>query len=193
MRWNFGSVFLRFALLKSPVTINVASGYLVSSVVPWEPLSCRLEGEYTRPWQWPKRTEVKRSPFDSEVFPIGRTKGHELLYVTTITPWLVNYEIQSSAFLLPREIFLPVRTMYREPHWLYRWGQYIRKEPWFCETEYFTVPDVSLEGDPRPEFVYFILCTKTPIPLLGAAPGMTRNASGGTNKLSNLVKSHFWS
>jgi hypothetical protein len=61
------------------------------------------------------------------------------------------------------------------------------------KTEYFTVPDVSLEGDPRLEFVYFILYTKTPIPLHGAAPGMTRNASGGTNKLSHLVKSHFWS
>jgi hypothetical protein len=30
------------------------------------------------------------------------------------------------------------------------------REPWFREIE-FTVPDVSLEGDPRPELVYFIV------------------------------------
>jgi hypothetical protein len=43
-----------------------------------------------------------------------------------------------------------------EPCWLNGWGQYIRREPLFLETEYVTVPDVSLEGDPRPELVYFM-------------------------------------
>ena len=44
-----------------------------------------------------------------------------------------------------------------EPRWLNGQGQYIQREPCFRKTDYVTVPDVSLEGDPRPELIYFII------------------------------------
>ena len=62
--------------------------------------------------------------------------------------------------------------------------------------EYVTVPDVSLEGDPHPELVYFIVQRLNISGLdvhlgrtrrtLGAVSGISSIALGGKNKGSNL-------
>ena len=102
--------------------------------------------EFSREGMW--------SAFNYEVFEIEWTKILKFLYVTTIT---VNHETFTFTFLLPREFFIPICKMYWEPIWLYGLGQYIRREACFHETDYVTVPDVSLKGGPHPELVYFIV------------------------------------
>ena len=69
---------------------------------------------------------------------------------------MVNHETYTLAFLFPGEVLFSVCEMYGEPRWLNGWGQYIPRKSCFRETEYVTIPEVSLEGDTRPELIYFI-------------------------------------
>lgn len=83
-----------------------------------------------------------------QVFQIGRPKWLEFLYVTTITQLVICHETTNpSAFPFSCK-FLSCPTM--------DWGN-ISGERWFCKTDYITVPDVALEGGPRPELVYIIV------------------------------------
>jgi hypothetical protein len=108
--------------------------------------------------------------------------------------------------------------MYWEPRWLY--GQYIRWNPWFRETEYVSL--WCLSGRRSSPWVHLLYCPKTEHQrviyseavdgvhaswvglevhlilllrrqLLRLAPRISSIALGGANKGSNLGKSYFWS